>query len=239
MIEGETMIFALILGGGQGTRMGNTDKPKQLLTIGEKPIIIHTIEKFYINNDIDYVVTLCPKQWVSHIRELIQKYLPDSCNIAVVEGGDTRNETIINGIKFIEQEFGTDNETGIITHDAVRPFVTHRIIEENIKALRDGVSSNTVVPASDTIVESIDGKYITSIPNRANYYMGQTPQSFNARKYMDYYEMLSEEEKNKLTDAAKVFVLRSDKVRLIDGEPFNIKITYPYDLQLAETLLRG
>ena len=232
------MIFAFILGGGQGTRMGNTDKPKQFLTIGKKPIIIHTLEKFYINDKIDHVVVLCPQQWLSYTRDLIRKYLPEGSDIAVVEGGDTRNETIINGINYIDREFGIEEDCGIITHDAVRPFVTHRIIEENIAALGEGTACNTVIPASDTIVESTDGLFATSIPNRADHYMGQTPQSFQAKRFLDHYGSMSEDEKELLTDAAKVFVLRSDKVKLIRGEPFNIKITYPYDLQVAETLLR-
>lgn len=233
------MVFALILAGGQGTRMGNTDKPKQFLHIGGKPIIIHTIEKFYMNSQFDKIIVLCPQQWIAYTKELLSKHIPKNDKVAVIEGGKVRNETILNGISFIEKECGIDEDTVVVTHDAVRPFLTHRIIEENIASAKAGYACDTVIPATDTIVESQDGEIINMIPDRAKYYLGQTPQSFRAMKFVELYESLTEEEKEILTDAAKVFVLKGEEVRLILGETFNIKVTYPYDLQLAETLLKG
>ena len=232
------MIFGAILAGGIGSRMGNVDKPKQFLHIGKKPIIVHTAEKFIINEKFDKVIILCPKQWLSYTKELLNKHLPGN-DIAVIEGGKKRNDTIMNAIAYIEENFGLDDETVIVTHDAVRPFVTHRILEENIDFASRGIACDTVVPATDTIVESTDGESIASIPDRAHYYQGQTPQSFRAKKFKELYESMSEDEKAILTDAAKVFVVKGEKVGLVKGETFNIKVTYPYDLQLAETLLGG
>ncbi|MBQ6583224.1 MAG: 2-C-methyl-D-erythritol 4-phosphate cytidylyltransferase [Mogibacterium sp.] len=233
------MIFGAILAGGIGSRMGNVDKPKQYLQIGKKPIIVHTVEKFIINSQFDKVIVLCPEQWVTYTRDLLAKYLPDSSSVAVIQGGSIRNETILNAIRYIEENFGLDDETILVTHDAVRPFVTHRILEENIECAKTGVACNTVFPATDTIVESLDGVTVSSIPNRSLYYQGQTPQSFRAKRFKELYLGLSEEEKAILTDAAKVFVVSGDEVRIVRGETFNIKVTYPYDLQLAETLLGG
>jgi len=94
------------------------------------------------------------------------------------------------------------------------------------------------VPATDTIVESRDGYSITAIPSRADLYQGQTPQSFKALKLKNMYEQLTEEEKAILTDAAKIFVIKGEPVSLVRGENSNIKITYPYDLTVAESLLK-
>ena len=232
------MVFGAILAGGIGSRMGNVDKPKQFLHIGKKPILIHTVEKFVINNKFDKVIVLCPKQWMSYTKDLLAKFLPDN-DVAVIEGGNRRNETILNAIAYIEENYGLDDSTVIVTHDAVRPFVTHRIIEENIQLACSGVACNTVIPATDTIVESRDGETVSHIPDRSMYYQGQTPQSFGAKRFKELYLSLSEEEKSVLTDAAKVFVVKGDPVRIVKGETFNIKVTYPYDLQLAETLLGG
>ena len=88
-------------------------------------------------------------------------------------------------------------------------------------------------------MESTDGKVISQIPDRAHYYQGQTPQSFRAKHFKELFNSLTEDEKKILTDAAKVFVIKGEPVTLVQGETFNIKITYPYDLQLAETLLGG
>lgn len=117
---------------------------------------------------------LCPEQWVSYTRDLLKKYIEVSENIAVIAGGETRNETIMNGIRYIEEQGNLNEDTVVITHDAVRPFVTHRIIDENIECAKKGVACDTVVPATDTIVESLDKQKISSIPDRSKYYQGQT-----------------------------------------------------------------
>lgn len=233
------MVYGVVLAGGIGSRMGNVEKPKQFLHIGNKPIIVHTVEKFCVNNRIDKVVVLCPEQWVSYTKDLLKKYLGTMENVSIVPGGKTRNDTIMNAIAFIEENYGLDDETIVVTHDAVRPFVTHRIIEDSIDAVQNGTACDTVIPATDTIVESLDNQVISQIPDRSKYYQGQTPQSFRAKKFKDLYNSLSEEEKKILTDAAKVFVIKGERVTLVQGETFNIKVTYPYDLQVAETLLGG
>ena len=145
----------------------------------------------------------------------------------------------MNAIAFIEEMDGLQDDTVVVTHDSVRPFLTHRIINDNIDAALSGAACDTVVPATDTIVESRDGEVISQIPDRSQYYQGQTPQSFRAKHFKELYNSLTDEEKLILTDAAKVFVIKGEKVVLVQGETFNIKITYPYDLQLAETLLGG
>ena len=232
------MIFGVILAGGVGSRMGNVDKPKQFLHIGGKPIIVHTTERFIINDSFAKVIVMCPEQWVAYTNDILNKYL-SGIDIDVVVGGSVRNETIMNAIEHIRINYGLDDDTVLVTHDAVRPFVTQRIIEDNIAFATKGIPCDTMIPATDTIVESIDGESITTIPNRADYYHGQTPQSFKANDFAELYKSLTNEERNVLTDAAKVFVMKGYKVAVVPGEAFNIKVTYPYDLQLAETLLRG
>ena len=231
------MIFAAILAGGIGSRMGGTDTPKQFLTLGNKPVIVHTIEKFVINDKIDKIIVLTPKNFINHTNHLIDKYISSSDDIIVIEGGQTRNDTILNSINYIDENYGIDEESIIITHDSVRPFVTHRIIEDNIKAAKKYGACDTVIPATDTIVESINGTTIESIPVRDYYYQGQTPQSFNIKKLFNLINNLTDEESNILTDACKIFVLKDEDVHLVDGDVTNIKITYPYDLKLANTIL--
>lgn len=233
------MNFGVILAGGIGSRMGNVEKPKQYLTVGDKPIIIHTLEKFYVNSNFEQLIVLCPKQWVGHTKDLVKKYLKDENRVVVIEGGDTRNETIMNSIRYIEENYGLEDDTIIVTHDSVRPFVTHRIIEDNIRFAKEFGACDTVIAATDTIVESQDGEIVHSIPDRSKMYQGQTPQTFNAKELKELYLSLSEEEKEILTDAAKIFVIKGKSVHLIEGEVFNIKITYPYDLRVAETLIKG
>lgn len=231
------MIYGVVLAGGVGSRMGG-DKPKQYLTVKEKPIIIYTIEKFFAVPEFEKIIVLCPNQWVEHTKNLIEKHIaPAKDRIAVIEGGETRNETIMNAIDFIDGEGNLDDDTIIVTHDSVRPFVSHRIIMENIDAASKYGACDTVVAATDTIVESLDGEAISNIPDRSKMYQGQTPQSFNALKLRTIYNALTPNEKDILTDAAKIFVMKGEKVALVQGETYNMKITYPYDLRVAKSLL--
>ena len=130
-------------------------------------------------------------------------------------------------------------DTIIVTHDSVRPFVTYRIIEENIKFARNFGACDTVIPASDTIVESRDGSFISNIPEREKMFQGQTPQSFKAKHLRKIYQSLTDAERAILTDACKIYVLKNEPVYLVEGEVSNIKITYPHDLRVAEAILGG
>lgn len=231
------MVYGVILAGGVGSRMGG-DKPKQYLNLKGRPIIIYTIEKFFACPEIDRIIVLCPAQWEEHTKDLIKKYIsPAQEKITVTRGGATRNETIMNAVDLIEKNGDLNDDTIIVTHDSVRPFVTHRIIEENIAACEKYGACDTVIKATDTIVESKDANAISSIPNRNYMYQGQTPQSFKAKKLKALYHSLTQKEKEILTDAAKIFVLKGETVALVDGEDFNIKITYPYDMRVARSLL--
>ena len=195
------MVFAVVLAGGVGSRMGNTQTPKQYLPLGSKPIIVHTIEKFFVNAAFEKVLVLCPKAWVAHTRNMVVKSLGKTDRVEVIEGGSSRNDTVYRALCHIESNYGMDEETVIVTHDAVRPFVTHRIISENIAAARQYGAC--------------------------------------AKKLKEIYESLTPAEKDSLTDACKIFVMKGEPVYLVEGEVFNIKITYPYDLKVAQTLLGG
>lgn len=235
----QTNVFAVILAGGQGTRMGNVEKPKQFMSIGGKPLIAHTIEKFSIYPEFEQIIVLVPKQWKHHTSDIIKKYIVNRDHVKVIEGGSSRNETIMNAINYIDSIGRLDDETIIVTHDSVRPFVTHRILEENVKYARECGACDTVIPATDTIVRSEDHQLIAQIPDRSQMYQGQTPQSFHAKRLRELYTSLPEEQKKILTDACKILVLKGDPIHLVEGEVFNIKITYPFDLRVAQSLLGG
>lgn len=232
------MIYAEILAGGKGTRMGNVSMPKQYLPLNNKPIIIHTIEKFILNDRFEKIIVVSPKDWINHTKDIIRKHIGQIDRLVVVEGGKDRNESIMNGIKYIEKTVGIKDDDVIVTHDSVRPFLTHRIIEENIDfALKYG-AVDTVIEATDTIVQSEDGEIISNIPVRSTMFLGQTPQSFNIKKLVTYYNELDEIQKRILTDACKICALQGDKVKIVKGEVFNIKVTTPYDLKVADAIIQ-
>ena len=233
------MIYAEILAGGKGSRMGNTEMPKQFLMLGNKPIFIHTVEQFLLNRRIEKILICCPEQWVAYTKDTIKKYIKDTSKIVVVKGGATRNDTILNGISYIEDHFGLNDDDIVLTHDAVRPFLNQRIIDDNIDGALKYGAVDTVVEAFDTIVHSVNGQTITDIPIRSEMYQGQTPQSFNIKKLVSFFSSLTDEEKNILTDACKALVIKGTDVHLVRGEVYNIKITTQYDLKVANGLVEG
>lgn len=234
------MVFGAVLAGGSGTRMAGTAVPKQYLPLGGKPVFVRTVEKFTSSALFDALVVLVPVAWVERTRELLCEYLPDEAEeIAVIPGGALRSDTLVNALEYFETKFGLDDDSVIVTHDAVRPFINDRILRDNIEFVRKYGGCDTVIPATDTIVRSTDGEVIAEIPRRSEYYQGQTPQSFKAKRLLELCRALTPEQNAILTDACMVYSLMGERVALVNGETTNIKITYPGDIAVAEALLRN
>lgn len=216
-----------------------SDLPKQFLDLEGKPIIIHTIEKFILVNEFEAIYIGINVQWKKYFVDLLGKYFgPDVlAKLHVVSGGESRNETIENIIHEILSSGDIAEGDLLVTHDAVRPFVSLRIIAENIEMCEKHAMVDTVIPAHDTIVISKNAQTIDDIPVRDNMYQGQTPQTFDILRYIHYYHQLSEEAKATLTDACKVFILNGAPVGLVRGDESNIKITTVKDLKLARAML--
>ena len=156
------MIYAGILAGGTGSRMGITDMPKQFLDLGGRPILIHTVEKFLLVHEIQKIVLGIHPDWVTYTEDLVDKYLSSyKDRILVVEGGSDRNSTIENIILAIDELQPLTEEDIIVTHDSVRPFVSLKTIQENIELAKSHDVVDTVVEATDTIVQSLDNTFIS------------------------------------------------------------------------------
>lgn len=232
------MNFAAILAGGTGTRMNISNMPKQFLNIHNRPIILHTIEKFLTVKEIDAIYVGVHPDWVDYLQDIIYAKLPAvSKNIELVAGGSDRNSTIINVIEAIKVKHAVGASDILITHDAVRPFVSRRMIIENIREVENYDAIDTVVPAVDTIVESFDGKIISSIPDRSKLYQGQTPQTFRINDFLELYGSLNNEQKLLMTDACKIFSINNKKVGIVIGDYSNIKITTVTDLKIADAMV--
>lgn len=228
-------VYGIIVAGGQGSRLGSK-LPKQYLKIGGKPIIMHTIIKFSKSNEFDKIIVLVPQDWINYTKDIIKEYINVE-NIVVIGGGKDRNETIKNGVNYIIKNLSYNDDTIIVTHDSVRPFVTYEIIKESVKSAKKYGCCNTAIKATDTIFKSKDGKFVKSIPKRERMYQTQTPQSFNMLAFKKAYDNLSDEQKEKLTDACNVMLLNDKPIYIIKGDLMNIKITYPSDIKIAEDLL--
>lgn len=227
------MVFGVVLAGGSGSRMG-ADLPKQFIDLCSKPVICYSLDTFLKSEYIDKTVLVVPEAYLPLGKDISRKYF--SSSVYVTAGGSDRNESLMNAIAFIEENFGADAETVVVTHDGARPFVSERMIKENVEAMREFNACDTCIESTDTVIEARDGVAV-SMPERQFVFRCQTPQTFKALKLKEYYNSLSDRQKASLTDAGKIFFLKGEKVKIVAGDQNNIKITYPEDLTLAKSIL--
>ena len=221
--------IAVIVAGGSGTRFG-AEVPKQFLSLGGKPILMRTIEAFdqaLTDGDHEIVVTL-PADQMALWRELCERY---AFNVPhrVVPGGETRWHSVKNALGSIGDPAGVDV---IAVHDGVRPLASKALICRTLEAARSTGAAIPVVTLNDS-VRQVDGDASHAL-DRSSLRAVQTPQAFDARLLLEAYGQTFDPT---FTDDASVVERYGHGVTLVDGDPQNLKITRPMDLDLAEYLL--
>lgn len=229
------MKVALILAAGSGSRMGNADKPKQFLPIYGKPLMIHTIEAFEVHDEVDAIVIVTNESYVDQVKVWCKQYDLGKVK-AVVSGGDSRQVSVYNGLKAVKA-IAQDDDI-ILIHDAARPLISQKIITDNIKACEQYGAVDTVIKASDTIINSKDEKIIHDIPNRSELYQGQTPQTFKLSIILEAHEKAKSGLIPFVTDDAKLVLSLGKDVHLVEGSKQNFKITTFDDLMMLKALLK-
>ncbi len=209
--------YAIIVAGGKGLRMNN-EKPKQFLEIEGDPILVHTVKRFQNLLNVRIILVL-PEEFLESWKEIESNYFPDS-KIEATVGGDTRSESVRAGLNLIDG-------TGLVAvHDAVRPFVSPTLIEESFNSAEEYGSGIAAVPLKDSLRKK-QGEEHSEFRDREEYVVVQTPQTFQVSKLKEAYAKIE----GSFSDDATVFEMAGNKVRLIQGEYSNIKITTPDDLK--------
>lgn len=233
------MVYAGILAAGIGSRMHRQDLPKQFLPLGEKPLIINTLEQFYVNPNIDKIIVVAPHDWHQFTEDMISKSDTMDTDVLVISGGFNKTMSVKLIVDYIEKNYGIGDDDILVTHDAVRPFVTQRIINENITAAREYGIAGTVVLTNDTIVASTQKDYITAVPKKSEMFAEQTPQTYRL-KDLDSIFVQAEKENDVLeseTELARLCIKQGRKIKMVRGDVSNMKIINPYDLEVANALL--
>ena len=230
------MIYAAIVAGGSGSRMG-ADNPKQFLELDGKPIIIRTIERFVKCGKINKIYVGVHADWLDFAQGLIDEFSTEA-DVEIVKGGKDRTETIYNILEKIESENEISADDIVVTHDGVRPFVSVKEIEDSILMLKSFDGVTLCLPSTDTLLCSPDGIKIASVPDRSQLFRAITPQTFKLKALLSAYRSLDEKQKSSLTDTASIFTSAGLEVGLVQGSERNIKITMPFDMKTAELLLK-
>ncbi len=230
-------LYYMILAGGVGSRMNSPELPKQFLKVDNVPILVRTIQNFEDFGSFMAGVVCCPVDWVEYTKATLLEYGISMDNVSVIPGGKNRNNSVKNGCRFLSEQFKINEDDVILTHDAVRPFIDARIIKDNIEAVKTDGACTTVMPVYDSIMRSTTGKYFTEHLHRAELYRVQTPQSFKLYELNSLINSLSESELAEYTDVASIFSDRGYRVALVEGADVNIKLTTPFDMAVAETVV--
>ena len=220
--------IAIIVAGGSGTRFG-AQVPKQFLELGGKPILMRTIETFGEHCD-DIVVTL-PADQIGQWLLMCEKYsfvVPHR----VVVGGETRWHSVKNALDSIGDVGDRDL---IAVHDGVRPLVSDSLILDAIEVALKYGNAIPVVPLNDSVRQKGE-KGDSRALDRSSLVAVQTPQVFKASVLMQAYQQPYDP---KFTDDASVVESLGNLIKIIEGDPKNLKITRPMDLVVAEYLLNN
>ena len=223
----------IIVAGGKGLRMGS-DLPKQFLPIGGRPVLMHTLEAFERAIPGIHLVLVLPHDQQDFWRDLCRKHdftLPHT----IVDGGETRFHSVKNGLRSLSP---VREGSLVAVHDGVRPFVSIDVIRRCFEAAREHAAVVPVVPVVETVRQlqpSITGEGASATIDRSHLRLVQTPQVFSLPLLLQAYE---QPYCDTFTDDASVVEALGHPVTLVDGNRENIKITTPFDLIIAEALLK-
>lgn len=216
--------YAVIVAGGNGTRMGSS-LPKQFLLLKDKPVLYYSIRTFLDAFDDLEIILVLPVEHVGTGQEIIDAYF-DKDRIHITEGGDTRFQSVKNGLQLVEAE------SIVFVHDAVRCLISKELVTRCYEAALETGSAIPVLPSKDSV------RFLTEEGNdavdRNKVMLVQTPQTFHSKILLPAFQI---DYKDKFTDEATVVEAFGLKVSLVEGEENNIKITRPIDMLIAEQLL--
>lgn len=226
------MVTALIFAGGTGTRMNSRSKPKQFLEMHGKPVIIYTLEHFEYCDEVDNIVIICIKDWITELKGYLKRY-DISKVVDIVPGGATGHDSIYNGLVAMKK---IANEKDIVLiHDGVRPLINEELILKNIDAVKKFGSAITSEKVRESVVRSDNGEVIIDVPPREAMFVAKAPQSFYYGKIFTLYEK-AHNEKVKSIDSAHLCHLYNEPMHLVESTKNNIKITEPADYYIYRAL---
>ena len=221
-------VSAIILAAGSGSRFGEI---KQFKELNGKPIWVYSINTFILSECVDELILVIPNYSLETLKKSqIFISLNKKDNIKLVSGGESRKDSVINGLKSVKEE----NDI-VCIHDAARPFIKTSYIKYSIDACSEFDGAIIAIPAVDT-VKKADNQLIKNTIDRESLWMAQTPQTFKKDKLL--YAIKNFSHLN-ITDESILMEEANFKIKLIKGDQSNFKITNAIDWELAKVIVKG
>jgi 2-C-methyl-D-erythritol 4-phosphate cytidylyltransferase len=228
------MNVGIILAAGVGSRF-KSDKPKQFFLLNGKPVLYYTIKSFVDSQLFDKIIVVLSKQYLRLGVDIFQKYFESSKNIFSCEGGQTRQDSLYNGVKYALDNFG-DSDIKIVSHCAARPLLSKAVLQKNLDLITRGKSVDTVKRVYDTMLYT-NSEGNTGFINRDKLFVGLTPQSFYAVDYIKAYNFVKNRI-NEFTCACSLMKEAGFEINLfVTDEPIH-KITVLADVNILKQQLK-
>lgn len=225
------MISAVIVAGGRGKRLG-AGISKQYIKLGEREILAWTLDAFEKMDKVDEIILVVPRDEIDYCRENIVAAYGYRKVARIIQGGAERQDSVYNGLLAC----GLETEI-VLIHDGARPFVSSEIINRSIAgAIKDGACA-VAVPVKDTLKILDSEGYVESTPDRNKLFAVQTPQAFHYELIMEAHRKALKE-KISVTDDTMLVEYLGGKVKLVEGDYLNIKVTTREDLIFGEAILK-
>ena len=231
------MNIGVIFAGGVGSRMHSKVRPKQFLELYNKPIIIHTLEHFEKNKEIDAVVIACVEEWIPYLENLLYKFRIEKVK-KIVPGGKTCQLSIYNGLK-AAKEVADDEKSIVLIHDGVRPLINSELLSRNIESVKKYGSAITAGVVKETIVVVNESLDVEQVPSRANSRVAKAPQSFWLYEILEIHDKALSEGIDNTIDSCTLMKQYGKRLHMIDGPFENIKITTPDDFYTMRAILEA
>lgn len=215
------MIEAVIVAGGKGIRMGMVYK--QFSTISGKEILLYSVEKFF-DYGVKKIILVLPQEKISLGESIVSEF---GSKICVVAGGEKRQDSVYNGFKETSADI-------VLIHDAVRPFISVDLIDRIVKGVKKFGICAPGLPVRDTL-KIYKKDEILWTRDRSNLLQVQTPQGFKREILAHIVSLFS---KHSFTDEMAFAEKLNYEIHWVEGDPFNMKITYPSDMKLAEAIAK-
>lgn len=235
MSNSKVMNIGIIFAGGVGSRMRSKERPKQFLDIHNKPIIIHTLEHFENNPEIDAVVVACVEDWIPHLNGLLYKYRIEKVK-KVVPGGATGQLSIYNGL-LAAKELAKNSRAIVLIHDGVRPLITPQLLSDNIACVKAHGSAITAGIVKETIVVVDKDGCVEQVPTRDKSRVAKAPQSFWLEDILSVHEKALSDGINSSIDSCTLMMQYGHRLFMVDGPYENIKVTTPDDYYTMRAIL--
>lgn len=226
---------AIVLSGGTGARMG-AELPKQYIELAGKPVLIHTLEQIQRCEALDGVVVTASPEWKERIFQWKEEFSLTKL-LTVASAGEDRQLSIRNALIAAEPFMDSNELSGVIIQDAVRPLASVKLLSRLVSELREAPAVMPVLPITDTTYTSRDGQWVDGLLDRSTLFAGQAPEAFRYWPYLALYRDTPDDILSSMSGSCQMPYREGWRVKMIPGEQENIKITYVEDLKDCERLL--